>query len=59
MKFVPKGPINNNPALVQVMAWHPTGDEPLPDQMLTQFTNIYVALGGDELKLIGSWEMWL
>ena len=21
LRFVPKGPINNNPALVQVMAW--------------------------------------
>ena len=21
LKFVPKGPINNNPALVQIMAW--------------------------------------
>ena len=22
LKFVPKGPIDNNPALVQIMAWH-------------------------------------
>ena len=26
LKFVPKGPINNNPALVQVMVWRRTGD---------------------------------
>ena len=33
-KFVPKGPINNIPALVQVMAWHRPGDKPLPEPML-------------------------
>ena len=29
LKFVPKGPIDNNPALVQIMAWHGIGDKPL------------------------------
>ena len=29
LKFVPKGPINNIPALVQIMAWHRPGDKPL------------------------------
>ena len=29
LKFVPKGPINNNPALVQIMAWRRPGDKPL------------------------------
>ena len=29
LKFVPKGPINNIPALVQIMAWHRLGDKPL------------------------------
>ena len=28
MKFVPKGPINNILALVQIMAWHRPGDKP-------------------------------
>ena len=31
MKFVPKGPINNNPALVQIMAWRRLGDKPLSE----------------------------
>ena len=35
LKFVPKGPIDNKPVLVQVMAWHRTGDKPLPELMLT------------------------
>ena len=29
LKFVPKGPNNNNPALVQIMAWRRPGDKPL------------------------------
>ena len=42
LKFVPRGPIDNNPALVQVMAWRRTGDKPLPELMLTQFTDAYM-----------------
>ena len=42
LKFVPRSPIDNKPALVQVMAWRRTGDKPLPELMLTQFTNAYM-----------------
>ena len=31
--FVPKGPINNIPALVQIMAWRRSGDEPYSELM--------------------------
>ena len=34
LKFVPKGPINNIPALVQIMAWCRPGDKPLSDPMM-------------------------
>ena len=34
LKFVPKGPINNNPALVQIMAWRRPGDKPLSESMM-------------------------
>ena len=34
MKFVPKSQINNNPALVQMMAWHWPGDKPLSEPMM-------------------------
>ena len=34
LKFVPKGPINNIPALVQIMAWHRPGDKPLSEPMM-------------------------
>ena len=33
-KFVPKGPINNIPALVQIMTWRLTGDKPLSEPMM-------------------------
>ena len=50
LKFAPKGSIDNKLALVQVMAWRQTGDKPLPEAMLTQFTDTNVALWGDELN---------
>ena len=42
LKFVPSRPIDNKPALVQVMAWHQKHDKPLPEPMLTQFTDAYM-----------------
>ena len=46
LKFVPKGSINNNPALFQIMAWRRPGDKPLSEPMM-----IYASLGLDELSL--------
>ena len=34
LKYVPKGPFNNIPALVQIMAWHRSGDKPLSEPMV-------------------------
>ena len=34
LKFVPKGPIINIPALVQIMAWCRPGDKPLSEPMM-------------------------
>ena len=34
LKFVPKGPINNIPALVQIMAWRRWGDKPLSEPIM-------------------------
>ena len=31
---VPQGPIDNIPALVQIMAWRRTGDKPLSETMM-------------------------
>ena len=44
LKFVPRSHIDNKPALVQVMAWCLTGDTPLPELMVTQFTNALVCM---------------
>ena len=36
LKFVPVCPINNIPALVQIMAWRRSGDKPLSDPMMVR-----------------------
>ena len=42
LKFVPKDPIDNKSALVQVMAWCWTGNKTFPEPMMTQFTDAYM-----------------
>ena len=42
LKFIPGGPIDNKSALVQVMASRRTGAKPLPELMLTKFTDAYM-----------------
>ena len=34
LKYVRKGPIDNNPALVQIMVWRRSGDKPLSEPMM-------------------------
>ena len=36
LKFVPKGPINNIPALVKIIAWRRSGDKPLSEPMMVR-----------------------
>ena len=43
LKCVPKGPMNNMPALVQIMAWRRPGDKPLSGPMMvSSLTHICV-----------------
>ena len=42
LKFVPKGQVDNNPALVQIMAWHRIGDKPLSEPKVTQFYDAHM-----------------
>ena len=42
LKLVARIPTDNKPALFQVMAWHWTGDKPLPVPMMIQFTDAYM-----------------
>ena len=40
--FVPKSPIDDNPALVQIMAWRRIGEKPLFEPMLTRLTDAWM-----------------
>ena len=42
LKFVPCSPIDNKPALIQVMAWRRKEVKPFPEPMRTQFTYAYM-----------------
>ena len=42
LKFVPKCPINNLPALIQIMARGQTGDKPISEPMMTQYNDAYM-----------------
>ena len=42
LRFIPRSPIDNKPSLVWVMAWHRTGDKPLPEPMMIQFPDAYM-----------------
>ena len=42
LKFVPNGPIDNESALFQVMAWCRTGNKPLPETTRTQCTDAHI-----------------
>ena len=56
-KFVPKGPINNIPALVQIMAWRHSGDKPLSEPMMVSLpTHICVTRLSE---LISDWNLTL
>ena len=49
-KFVPKGSINNNPVLFQIMAWRRPGDNHYLNQWWLVHWRIYVSLGLNELN---------
>ena len=42
LKFVPRTPIDNTPALVQVMVWRRTDDKPLLEPIMTLFIDAYM-----------------
>ena len=49
LTFVSKGPINNIPALTQIMAWCRPGDKPLSEPKMLVYRRIYASLGLNEL----------
>ena len=42
LKFVPQGPVDNIPVLVQIMAWRRSGDKPLSEPMMAKFNDSYM-----------------
>ena len=55
LKFVPKGSINNNPALFQIMAWRRPGDKPLSEPMMViSLTHICVT----RPQWVNEWMAW-
>ena len=47
LKFVPRNPIDNKPALVQEMAWRRRGAKALPEPVLTKFTDANMRYWGE------------
>ena len=47
LKFIPELPIDNNSALVKIMAWHQIGGKPLSEPMLTWTTAAYMRYLGE------------
>ena len=51
LKFIPKGPINNIPALFQIIAWRWIGDKPLYEPMMVSLLIIdYYSDGTNHCK---------
>ena len=52
LKFVPKGPINDIPALVLIMAWRGQVTSHYPNQWWLVYLCIYASISLNELKLL-------
>ena len=55
LKFVPKDPIDNKSVMVQVMAWHRTGDKPLLNQCWPSSLTHICGTRGDVLTWKSFW----
>ena len=53
--YVSKDPINNIPALVQIMAWRRSGDKPLSEPVMVSLLTHIASLGLNELKAAVLW----
>ena len=56
LKFVPRGPINNIPALVQIMAWCRSGDKPLSEPMMV---SLLTHIGVTKPERVQCLNLWL
>ena len=58
LKFVPKGPFNNNSALVQIKAWRRPGDKPLSEPMMVR-SLAHICVTRPQWVKKNSSEIWL
>ena len=56
LKFVPKGPINNNPALILIMAWRRSGDKPLSEPMMVSLVTHICVTRPQWVKVTQLWR---
>ena len=56
LKFVPKGLINNLPALVQIMAWRRPGDRPLSEPMMVNLL-MHICVARPQLVKTCFWQI--
>ena len=54
LKFVPRGPISNTPALVQIMAWRRPGDKPLSEPVMVSLLMHICVTRPQWVNLLGS-----
>ena len=52
LKFLPRGPVNIIPALVQIMAWHQPGNKPLSEPLMVSLL-MHLSRGLNELIYCG------
>ena len=59
LKFLPKGPINNIAALVQIMAWRRPGDNPSYELIKVSLSTHICVTRPQWVKVIGCDTLWL
>ena len=59
LKFVPRGPLNNNQTLVQAMAWRWPGDKPLLEPMMLRLSTHICVTRPQWVNLCDITPMWI
>ena len=57
LRFVPRGPINNIPSLVQIMAWCWSGDKPLSEPIMFSILT-YICITRPQWVKYSHWHKW-
>ena len=58
LKYVRKGPIDNKPALVQIMAWRRSGDKPLSEPMMISLPTHTCVTRPQWFNIPSNWVPW-